>query len=95
MAPWKYGFKNVKSIVKIEFVEKQPRTAWNIATPNEVRLLRERESGGGSPALEPGEGAVASAPRAASSRSASRRCRSTVTRIEVASLYSGMDLRKF
>ena len=35
IVPWKYGFKGVKSIVKIEFVEKQPRTAWNIAAPNE------------------------------------------------------------
>ena len=26
--PWKYGFKSAKSIVKIRFVEKQPRTAW-------------------------------------------------------------------
>ncbi len=35
IVPWKYGFKSVKSIVKINFVEKQPRTAWNIATPHE------------------------------------------------------------
>jgi sulfoxide reductase catalytic subunit YedY len=35
MAPWKYGFKNVKSIVKIEFVEKQPINTWNIAAPSE------------------------------------------------------------
>ena len=27
--PWKYGFKNAKSIVKIRFTEKQPATAWN------------------------------------------------------------------
>jgi methionine sulfoxide reductase catalytic subunit len=35
IVPWKYGFKSVKSIVKISFVERQPRTAWNVATPNE------------------------------------------------------------
>src|SRR5262245_61557141 len=35
IVPWKYGFKGVKSIVKISFVERQPRTAWNIAAPNE------------------------------------------------------------
>jgi methionine sulfoxide reductase catalytic subunit len=33
--PWKYGFKSIKSIVKIEFVERQPPTTWNIAAPNE------------------------------------------------------------
>lgn len=33
--PWKYGFKSGKSIVKIQFVEKQPRNTWNIAAPNE------------------------------------------------------------
>jgi sulfoxide reductase catalytic subunit YedY len=33
--PWKYGFKSGKSIVKIRFVEQQPRNTWNIAAPNE------------------------------------------------------------
>jgi sulfoxide reductase catalytic subunit YedY len=33
--PWKYGFKGGKSIVKIRFVEQQPRTTWNIAAPDE------------------------------------------------------------
>jgi sulfoxide reductase catalytic subunit YedY len=33
--PWKYGFKNAKSIVKIRFTEKQPATAWNKAAAHE------------------------------------------------------------
>jgi methionine sulfoxide reductase catalytic subunit len=33
--PWKYGFKSGKSIVKIRFVEKEPRTAWNKSQPSE------------------------------------------------------------
>jgi len=33
--PWKYGFKSIKSIVKISFVEKQPSTTWNKEAPNE------------------------------------------------------------
>jgi sulfoxide reductase catalytic subunit YedY len=33
--PWKYGFKSIKSIVKIRFVEKQPPTTWNISNSNE------------------------------------------------------------
>jgi len=35
VVPWKYGFKSIKSIVKIEFVEKQPRTSWNLSAPTE------------------------------------------------------------
>jgi methionine sulfoxide reductase catalytic subunit len=35
VVPWKYGFKSAKSIVKIRFVEKQPRTAWEKAASNE------------------------------------------------------------
>jgi sulfoxide reductase catalytic subunit YedY len=33
--PWKYGYKGAKSIVKIEFVEKQPATFWNTVGPSE------------------------------------------------------------
>ncbi len=35
VVPWKYGFKSIKSIVKISFVEKQPPTTWNLAASNE------------------------------------------------------------
>jgi sulfoxide reductase catalytic subunit YedY len=35
VAPWKYGFKGGKSIVKIRFVEQQPKTTWNIAASRE------------------------------------------------------------
>jgi sulfoxide reductase catalytic subunit YedY len=35
VVPWKYGFKSVKSIVKIEFVEQQPVSAWTKAAANE------------------------------------------------------------
>ena len=33
--PWKYGFKSGKSIVKIRFTDKEPKTAWNKAAANE------------------------------------------------------------
>jgi sulfoxide reductase catalytic subunit YedY len=33
--PWKYGFKGIKSIVGIEFTQRQPRTSWNLSAPNE------------------------------------------------------------
>jgi methionine sulfoxide reductase catalytic subunit len=35
VVPWKYGFKSIKSIVKIELVEEQPATLWSSAAPNE------------------------------------------------------------
>ena len=35
VVPWKYGFKSGKSIVRIRFVEKQPRTAWEKTAPHE------------------------------------------------------------
>ena len=33
--PWKYGFKSIKSIVKIRLTERQPPTSWNVSAPSE------------------------------------------------------------
>jgi len=35
VVPWKYGFKSIKSIVKISFTEDQPATSWNMSAPHE------------------------------------------------------------
>jgi sulfoxide reductase catalytic subunit YedY len=35
VVPWKYGYKSIKSIVKIEFVREQPRTFWETLAPDE------------------------------------------------------------
>jgi sulfoxide reductase catalytic subunit YedY len=35
VVPWKYGFKSIKSIVKIELTDQQPETLWNTVGPNE------------------------------------------------------------
>lgn len=35
VVPWKYGYKSIKSIVKVEFVEKQPKTFWETLQPEE------------------------------------------------------------
>ena len=35
IVPWKYGFKGIKGIVRISFVEDEPPVSWNIAAPNE------------------------------------------------------------
>jgi methionine sulfoxide reductase catalytic subunit len=35
VVPWKYGFKSIKSIAKIEFTDSQPATFWNVLVPDE------------------------------------------------------------
>ena len=35
VVPWKYGFKSIKSIVRIRFTDRQPRTSWELANPRE------------------------------------------------------------
>jgi len=35
VVPWKYGFKSIKSIVKIELISEQPQTLWSMVGPNE------------------------------------------------------------
>ena len=35
VVPWKYGFKGIKSIVRIRFMSKRPKTSWNMSAPNE------------------------------------------------------------
>jgi len=35
VVPWKYGYKSIKSIVRISFTEKQPPTSWNMSAPHE------------------------------------------------------------
>jgi len=35
VVPWKYGYKSIKSIVRISFMENQPPTSWNMSAPHE------------------------------------------------------------
>ena len=35
VVPWKYGFKGIKSIVRIEFATHEPKTSWNLSAPRE------------------------------------------------------------
>ena len=57
ITPWKYGFKGAKSIVRMRFVEEQPRTTWAVMAPTEYGFY-----GNVNPAVdhraEPGEGAA-------------------------------------
>ena len=59
--PWKYGFKSIKSIVKIKLVEKAASHHVEPVQRSRVRLLFQRESRSGPSALEPGQGAQAAA----------------------------------
>ena len=86
--PWKYGFKSIKSIVKIKFVDSQPPTSWNKETPNEYGFYSNV-----NPAVDH--------PRW--SQATERRLGEFLKRKtlmfngyadQVSSLYNGMDLRK-
>ena len=89
MVPWKYGFKSIKSIVRMRFVEKQPLNTWQAMAPQRVRVLRQREPDRGSSALEPG-----------AREAAAELHRQPPTEMfngyadQVQSLYAGMDLRR-
>ena len=91
VVPWKYGFKSAKSIVKVRFVEKQPPTTWNEMAPNEYGFYSNVNPQCGSSALEPEDGAP---------YWAAVLCAAQATLMfngygeQVASLYTGMDLKK-
>ena len=54
VVPWKYGFKGIKSITRISFVDKQPDLLEQ-AGVERIRLLRQREPERRPSALEPGD----------------------------------------
>ena len=56
VVPWKYGFKSIKSIVKIRFVESQPPTSWNLSAPQEYGFYSNVNPGCRTSPLEPGQG---------------------------------------
>ena len=76
VVPWKYGFKSIKSIVKIRFVEKQPPTTWNMPNPDEYGFYSNV-----NPAVDHPRWSQADGTPARRVPAASRRCRSTATAI--------------
>jgi sulfoxide reductase catalytic subunit YedY len=89
VVPWKYGFKGIKSIVRISFVEKQPVTAWNLSNPREYGFYSNVNPDVDHPRW---------------SQARERRIGEFFKRKtlmfngyadQVASLYAGMDLKKF
>ncbi len=88
VVPWKYGFKSVKSVVAIDFVETQPQTSWNMATPREYGFYSNVNPEVDHPRWS----------QARERRIGEFRRRETLMfngYPEVASLYAGMDLRRF
>jgi sulfoxide reductase catalytic subunit YedY len=89
VVPWKYGFKSIKSIVKIKLLDREPNTTWNDANPSEYGFYSNV-----NPAV--------SHPRwtQASERRIGELTRRQTLMFngygdQVASLYAGMDLKRF
>jgi len=89
VVPWKYGFKGIKSIVKIRFTEEQPPTTWNLSAPEEYGFYAN---------VNP------DVPHPRWSQATERRIGEFMRRPtlpfngygeQVAPLYRGMDLRKY
>ena len=91
VVPWKYGFKNIKSIVKIRFTERQPKNTWNIAAPNEYGFYANVNP---RSTIRAGARPPSGASAAASSPSAQPTLPFNGYAEQVASLYTGMDLRR-
>ena len=91
VVPWKYGFKSCKSIVRIHFTDRQPETSWNTAIPREYGFYSnvnpEVDHPRWSQATERRLGGGLFSPRIATQMF------NGYTE-QVASLYTGLDLRK-
>jgi sulfoxide reductase catalytic subunit YedY len=89
VVPWKYGFKSAKGIVKIELVDKQPRTLWSDAAPHEYGFYSNVNPDVSHPRWS----------QASERRIGESGRRPTLTfngyADQVASLYTGMDLSKY
>lgn len=87
VVPWKYGFKNIKAIVSIRLQEEQPKTTWNLAAPREYGFLANV-----NPAVDHPRWSQASERRIGElGRRATLPFNGYAE--QVASLYSGVDLR--
>ena len=92
MSPWKYGFKNGKSIVTIRFTERQPKNTWNVANPSEYGFYANV-----NPQVDHPRWTQASERRIGGGFFAKRQPTLPFNGYadQVASLYTGMDLRKY
>jgi methionine sulfoxide reductase catalytic subunit len=90
VVPWKYGFKSIKSIVRIRLVDKQPPTSWNIANPTEYGFYSNV-----NPEVAHPRWSQAREKRLPSLFASYRTQMFNGYGDQVASMYSGMDLKKF
>lgn len=92
VVPWKYGFKGVKSIVRISLVSEQPRTTWQGLAPSEYGFYANV-----NPTVDHPRWTQARERRLPGSLFSPNICDTQMFNgyaEEVASLYAGMDLRK-
>ena len=93
IVPWKYGFKSIKSIVRINFRKDMPNTTWNDLQPSEYGFYANV-----NPAVSHPRWSQASERRLPTSLFMPRRIETLPFNgyaEEVASLYDGMDLRRY
>lgn len=90
VVPWKYGFKSGKSIVRIRFVEQQPKTAWEKAAPHEYGFYSNV-----NPDVDHPRWSQKTEKRLPSLFSSHKTVIFNGYGDQVAGLYAGMDLRKF
>lgn len=92
IVPWKYGFKSAKSIVRIRLTSRQPRTAWNDSAPNEYGFYSNV-----NPNVDHPRWSQATERRIGEDGFFQRKRKTLMFNgyDQVASLYSGMDLKKF
>ncbi|HEY0767144.1 MAG TPA: protein-methionine-sulfoxide reductase catalytic subunit MsrP [Steroidobacteraceae bacterium] len=91
IVPWKYGFKSIKSIVKIGFSAAQPRNTWNVSAPGEYGFYANV-----NPQVDHPRWSQATERRIGAPFLAARRPTLPFNGYaeQVASLYQGMDLRR-
>jgi sulfoxide reductase catalytic subunit YedY len=94
VVPWKYGFKNVKSIVRISFTEQEPKNTWQVMNADEYGFYANV-----NPSVDHPRWTQASERRLSGGNALLAPRRPTLMfngyEEEVAHLYAGMDLKKF
>jgi sulfoxide reductase catalytic subunit YedY len=89
VVPWKYGFKGIKSIIKIHLLDSEPPTTWNLANPREYGFYSNVNPGVDHPRWS----------QKTEQRIGEFGRRDTLMlngyAEQVAGLYSGLDLRKY
>jgi sulfoxide reductase catalytic subunit YedY len=90
VTPWKYGFKGAKSLVKFEFVAKQPRNTWNVMAPDEYGFFANV-----NPNVDHPRWSQASEKVIGQGLARQRTLMFNGYEKQVAALYKGMNLEKF